>query len=203
MRTENLWREFRFWYSAGLTTSPDILDKLYRFKQKLISTIDQYKIEDFLILDEGKFFLLRVELSDEKAKQMEQYLRKMVDHNPDFKKLTVESWSPVEDAKTRILGARERAKEMGISFTGIPEGGWKIETRRDDRWIAKPDNLDLKSEKFATFMSRVVGKFTRAYLQEIPERVNDRWMLSVFIHLLLHSISEQQFERETRAFRWI
>ena len=71
MRTENSWREFRFWYSASLTTSPDILDKLYR-------------------------------------------------------------------------------------------------------WIAKPDNLDLKSEKFATFMSRVVGKFTRAYLQEIPERVNDR-----------------------------
>ena len=92
---------------------------------------------------------------------------------------------------------------LGISFRDIPEGGWKIETWCMGRWRARPDDLKVKTEKFARFMSKIIGKFTRAYLEEMPERVDDRWLLSVFIHLLLHSISEQRFERETRAFSWI
>ena len=102
----------------------------------------------------------------------------------------------------RILEARERVRQrVRVSFEGVPEGGWKIETYLEDRWIAKPDDLNLKIEKFARFMSKVVGKFTRAYLEEIPERVDDRWLLSVFIHLLLHSISEQRSEIEIRQFQ--
>ena len=201
-----MWHEFQFHCSQSLLAlhpNSEYYDRFYRFKKGLLPILDKYNIDDFLILDEGRFFLLRVELDNETAKDLKKDLDDVVNESSDFDNVTVESWSPENDAKRRILGARERAKQMGISFEGISEGGWKIETRRGGRWIAKSDDLNLKTEKFARFMTKVVGKFTRAYLEETPERVDDRWLLSVFIHLLLHSISEQQFEKETRAFPWI
>ena len=203
----SMWHEFQFHCSQKLLAlSPDseFYDRFYRFKKGLLPILDKYEIDDFLILDEGRFFLLRVELSNEIAKDFKKDLDDLVNKSADFDKVTPEYWSPETDARNRIIGSRETAeKKMRISFEGIPKGGWKIETWCEGRWITKPDDLNLKTEKFARFMSKVVGRFTRAYLKEIPERVDDRWLLSVFIHLLLHSISEQRFERGTRAFPWI
>lgn len=201
-----MWHEFQFHCSESLIKlHPDseFYDRFYRFKKGLLPTLDKYGIKDFLILDEGSFFLLRVELDDETARILKKDLDDLVNKSSDFENVTVKGWSPENDAKGRILYSKENAKKMRISFVGIPGQGWKIESWCEGRWIAAPDDLNTKTEKFAKFMSRVIGKFTRAYLEEIPERVDDRWLLSVFIHLLLHSISEQRFERETRAFPWI
>jgi hypothetical protein len=202
-----MWQQFNFYLSENalrLYPNSEYFDKLFHFKKSLLPILDKYCVEDFLILDEGKYFLLRVEVSDETANKMKEDFDGLVYGNSDFDKVVPTTWEPENDARTRILGARERAIQgLRISFEGIPEGGWKIETWCEGRWIAKPDDLSLKTEKFAKFMSKVVGKFTRAYLEEIPERVDDRWLLSVFIHLFLHSVSEQRFERETRAFPWI
>ena len=198
-----MWYQFNFICSQSLLRlHPDseYYDRLFRFKRELLPILDEYGIKDFLILDEGDYFLLRVELDSKTVNDFKEELDNLVAETSDFTNVKVETWSPEDDAKTRILEARERARQRGVSFEGIPEGGWKIETWRDDRWIVEPDDLDEKIEKFARFMSRVIGKLTRAYLEEIPERVDDRWLLSVFIHLLLHSISEQRFEGQTRAF---
>lgn len=198
-----MWYQFNFICSQSLLRlhpNSEYYDRLFRFKKELLPVLDKYGIKDFLILDEGDYFLLRVELDDKTVEDFKEELDKLVAKTSDFTDVKLETWSPEGDAKRRILGARGRAIERGVSFEEIPEGGWKIESWRDDRWIVEPDDLDEKIEKFARFMTRVIGKFTRAYLEEIPERVDDRWLLSVFIHLLLHSISEQRFERQTRAF---
>ena len=163
-------------------------------------TLDKYRIGYFLILDEGDYFLLRAEVGNETAEDLKKEFDRLVGESSDFDDVTVTSWSPENDARQRILEARERAVQRGISFQGIPEGGWKIENRDGIHWIVKPENLDVETGKFAIFMSKVAGKFTRAYLEEMPKRTDDRWLLSVFIHLLLHSVSEQRFEKETRAF---
>lgn len=201
-----MWHQFNFYCSESLLRlhpNSEFYDRFYCFKRGLLPILDEYDIENFLILDEGRFFLLRVDLEAEMGETLREDFDRLVDESVDFDKVTVESWSPEEDARTRILGARERAVQMGISFEDIPEGGWKIETRYRGQWIVGPDDLNMKIEKFSRFMSKVVGKFTRAYLEELSERVDDRWLLSVFIHLLLHSISEQRFEKQTREFPWI
>lgn len=201
-----MWQQFNFYCSESLLRlhpNSEFYDRCYSFKRKLLPILDEHNAEDFLILDEGRFFLLRVELDPKTARTLREAFDRLVDESSDFDKVTVESWSPEEDARTRILGARERAVQMGVSLEDIPEGGWRIETRYRGQWIAEPDDLNMKIEKFSRFMSKVVGKFTRAYLEELPQRVDDRWLLSVFIHLLLHSISEQRFERQTREFPWI
>jgi len=202
-----MWQQFDFYLSQNMLSlypNSEYYDRLFHFKKRLLPILDKYHIKDFLILDEGRYFLLRVEVSDEVANQMKEDFDSLVHGNSDFDRVVPTTWEPENDARARILGARERAVQgLRISFEDIPDGGWKIETWCEGRWIAKHDDLSLKTEKFAKFMSKVMGRFTRAYLEEMPERVDDRWLLSVFVHLLLHSISEQRFEKETRAFPWI
>lgn len=200
------WRELRFWYSERFRSrGPEGWRVLYDFKRNsLLPILERYNIHDFLILDEPEFVLLRIEVDEEKLSEIKRAAQSSVEQSPDFTRVTVVDWSPEADARTRILGARERAREMGISFLGIPLGGWKITGRRAGRWIAAPDDLERKTGEFARFMSRVAGRFTRAYLQEIPQGVDDRWLLSVFIHLLLDSVSVwQRPEKEARAFPFI
>lgn len=200
-----MWSQFNFVCSQKLRRlhpNSEYYDILFRFKKGILPTLDKYNIKYFLILDEGNFFLLRAEIDNETEENLKKEFDSLVDESSNFDDVTITSWSPENDARKRILGARERVKQqMRVSFKGIPEGGWKIETFLEDRWIAKPDDLNLKIENFSRFMSKVMGKFTRAYLEEIPERVDDRWLLSVFIHLLLHSISEQRSEMEIRHFK--
>ena len=53
-------------------------------------------------------------------------------------------------------------------------------------------------------MTRVLGVFTERYLLEMPFRVEDRWLMSVFLHLMLDSISVWHLEeKEIREFPFI
>lgn len=197
------WREIRLWYSES---GPINWHDLYVFKRnKIMPILKDLGIRDFLVLDEPQWLLLRVEVDDKTLKEIKQKLENSIAKNWIFRDVTIAEWSPEEDAKGRILGARERARtRVGVSFQGVPEGGWRIIGIKDGRWIAGPDDLERKTREFARFMSRVVGQFTRAYIEEIPDGVDDPWMLSVFIHLLLNSISVwQNLEQAARNFPFI
>ncbi len=191
------WFEFRFWYAN--TPKPD---DLFAFKRDyLVPILEKHNIEDFLMLDEPEFLLLRVEVDDQLAKRIESSLKDAMRSESNFAKLTMEGWSPIADAKERILAARQRANVP----TEIPEGGWMIIGKAENgRWIPAPEDLDRQVLAFSTFMSRVASKFTKAYLKEMPYRVEDRWLMSVFLHLALDSISVwQKQENESREFPYV
>lgn len=193
----NEWREFRIWYA----TSPNP-DDLFRFKKThLLTILAKYDIEDFLILDEPEFVLLRIKVDDASTKQIELSLKKSVQAKSLFSRVTVEIWSPSVDARNRILSAKERIEMLAK----IPEVGWMVKGKANNgSWIIVPEDLEKQTMAFSTFMSHVVGKFTRAYLKEMPYRVEDRWLISLFIHLILNSISVwQKEENESRAFPYV
>ena len=197
------WREIRLWYSES---GPINWHDLYVFKRnKIMPILKDLGIRDFLVLDEPQWLLLRVEVDDKTLKEIKQKLENSIAKNWVFRDVTIAEWSPEEDAKGRILSARERARtRVGVSFQGVPEGGWRIIGIKDWRWITEPDDLERMTREFALFMSRAVGQFTRAYIEEIPDGVDDPWMLSVFIHLLLNSISVwQNLEQAARNFPFI
>jgi hypothetical protein len=154
------------------------------------------------MLDEPEFVLLRIDVNGKSAKQIYSDLEKTILAEPLFSRVTVESWSPAEDARTRILTAKEKAKAI---LSDIPEGGWMISGKdTGGNWAAAPQDIDRQVATFSTFMSKVAGRFTKAYLREMPYRVEDRWLMSVFIHLLLDSISTWQTEeKEIREFPYI
>lgn len=196
-RNMQKWREFRFWYA----TAPKP-DDLFVFKRDhLVPILEKHNIEDFLMLDEPKFLLLRVAVDEQLAKQIESSLKDAMQSESIFSNLTMESWSPVTDARERILAARKRANVP----EEIPEGGWMITGKAaDGKWIPVPEDLDRQVSAFSSFMSRVVGKFTKAYLKEMPYRVEDRWLMSVFLHLASNSISVwQKQENESREFPYV
>ena len=128
-------------------------------------------------------------------------LKESIQREMFFSKLTVAAWYPTADARKRILSARQRAKVPAE----IPRGGWMIKGKaQDGTWIAASENLDKQVTAFSSFMCRVVGDFTKAYLKEMPYRVEDRWLMSVFLHLILDSISVWQTEEnEIREFPYI
>ena len=191
------WREFRFWYAGTLNPND-----LFSFKRTyLIPVLEKFSIDDFLLLDEPKFILLRVEAEDALAKRIRSSLRDCIKSGTIFSKLTVAAWSPTADARKRILSARQRAKVPAE----IPRGGWMIKGKaQDGTWIAAPENLDKQVTAFSSFMCRVAGKFTKAYLKEMPYRVENRWLMSLFLHLILDSISVWPTEEnEIREFPYV
>lgn len=191
------WHEFRLWYAINPNPSD-----IFAFKKAhLLPMLERYGVEDFLMLDEPEFVLLRIDINGESAKRIYCDLEKTTRPEPLFSKVTVESWSPTEDARNRILTARQRAKIPA----GIPQGGWRITGKTPDgKWGAAPEDLDKQIAAFSIFISKVVGKFTKAYLKQMPYRVEDRWLMSVFLHLILDSISTwQKEEEESRDFPYV
>ena len=229
------------WYELRIIVSDSFIDLirkratgeackvLYRFKREvLLPIIEKRSIKNFLILDEfsdkDRFVLLRVNADEETSKQIKRDIEKTVQQS-EFKQffthVELEVWSPLKDAKSRILSARKRAEQLGISFKGIPKGGWKVTGIKGYKlspigpilgpaiglagitafpeWDVAPEDLEHKAELFARFMTNVVGQFTKAFLHEISEYIDDCWLLSVFIHLLLNSLS-MWHEREARLF---
>lgn len=187
------WRELRFWY----TDSPRQLD-LYWFKRDtLLPVLRNYDIQGFLILDEPEFMLLRVQTSDQTSDTIKVHLEE--DLPPYFSRMTVTTWSPTDDARNRILSAKR--KLLG-SLLPDDDSGWKVQgMNANGSWAVSPQDIDKQVEAFATFMTKVLGVFTKRYLLEMPYRVEDRWLISVFLHLMLDSLSVwQREEKEIRQF---
>jgi hypothetical protein len=191
------WCEFRLWYGEGCTP-----EKLYDLRKQVLPILDKYGIDGFLILNEPEFVLIRIKVHGETEKSIEETLTKLIEQSDRaFSRVTVEKWDPEQDARARILGAASR---LGLT---LEEGkGWMIIGREplNRNWAPIEDDLPIKTKEFATFMTNVAGKFTRAYVQEMPRVVKDRWLLSVLFHLLLNSISVDQIqEKETREFPYV
>lgn len=122
---------------------------------------------------------------------------------PLFDHVTVEAWSPSEDARRRIMSAKDKLP----ASSGLTKGdiGWQVIGKDDsNQWIFRDADLEAEVEIFSGFMTRVVGQFTRSFLSEIPERIENRWLMSLLVHLMLNSVSiDQGTENEVRAFPYI
>lgn len=201
------WCEIQVCYSAAFKGSPNWVE-IYKLKREcLLAVLDKYEIEDFLTLDEPEFVLFRVEIEEAILADVINDVREYVGRGSRFSEVKTAEWSPEADARARILSAKGRAVGMGVSFLGgVPVGGWKISglNQASMQWQGSSDDLERKVAEFSKFMVRVNGKFTKAYLKEIENGVDDPWMLSVFMHLLMDSISIwHNTEYMARAFPFI
>lgn len=201
------WFEIQVCFSEEFKQHPNV-GHTYRLKREcFLPILDRYGIKNFLTLDEPEFVLFRIEIEEVDIEDVRGDVQTFVEGNPYFSTVNVGDWSPQDDARARILGAKQRAVGGGVFFPGgVPDGGWKIVGRGsiNGNWVAGPDDLERKVKEFSNFMTKAVGPFTKAYIEAIQNGVNDPWMLSVFIHLLLDSISVwQNNEKLARDFPFI
>jgi hypothetical protein len=193
-----VWSEFQLWYGETIPT----IDALYETRRQLLTILEKEQITDFLILNEPKYLLLRVETNDQSRNEIGALLTDLVTESQGrFARLAIENWSPEDDARSRILNA---ARALGLQ---LEDGrGWKIAGREplNKLWVPTDDDLDTKIREFTIFMTKVVGQFTRAYVGQMPRRMTDRWLGSVMTHLLLNSISVNNYEEdEIRSFLYV
>ncbi|MGP8070352.1 MAG: hypothetical protein ACLP5V_10725 [Candidatus Bathyarchaeia archaeon] len=193
-----VWSEFQLWYSETVPT----IDALYETRRQLLTILEKKQITDFLILNEPKYLLLRVETDDQNRNEIREALADLVGQSQGrFARVAVDNWSPEDDARTRILNA---ARALGLQ---LQDGtGWKIAGREplNKLWVPTDDDLNTKIREFTIFMTKVVGQFTKAYVDQMPRRMTDRWLGSVMTHLLLNSISVNNYEEEEiRSFPYV
>ena len=191
------WTEFQVVYGTKID-----FKKLYDFRKFVLPILDEYKINDFLVLSEQTCVLLRVEVDEATKENIKKKLMAMIVTSENgFSDVKVGEWNPEKDARDRILKV---AKDLGLI---LEEGkGWMVAGREplNKNWVLAEDDLELKVTEFSKFMTRVVGKFTRAYFENMPRMVQDRWLFSVLLHLLLNSVSFDQIqEKETRDFPYL
>jgi hypothetical protein len=183
------WCEFRLWYGEKVD-----IEKLYNLRKLLIPILDEHKIEDFLVLNEPRFVLFRIEVEEDTKKEIYKSLTEIVKQSEGtFSKATDEKWNPENDAYDRIIGS---SKRIGLK---LEKGkGWMVAGREplNRNFFVVDDNLDMKIKEFSTFMTKVVGRFTRAYFKVMPRRIEDRWLMSVLVHLLINSLSYDQIEED-------
>jgi hypothetical protein len=188
------WREIRLWYTAALT-----IPGLFEFKRgRLLEVLTQHRVDHFMVLAEPSYLLVRVSVPEDVINAIVASLQQTL--APLFGRITVEGWTPTDDARRRILDVRPKIQ-------GLPPGntGWVVKGKDGGPpWSASVSELESMVDAFAIFMTRVVGHFTRAYLREMPSRVEDRWLMSVLLHLMLNSVSfGQDDEWEIRKFPFL
>jgi hypothetical protein len=188
------WREIRLWY-ANLTS----LDALFDYKRSLVEVLGSHNVDQFMILAEEEYLLVRVMVEEDLLKTLVSALGGTL--APLFGRITLESWPPAEDARKRILSAKT-AIQARTKIQGLPSGdsGWEVK-KNDAGWYGIPADLETQVEAFTIFMTRVAGQFTRVYMKEMPSKIPNRWLMSVFLHLMLNSISFDLLEeKEIRQF---
>ncbi len=190
------WKELRFWYADKVSRG-----SLYAYKSDVIlPVLDEFGITKFLFLDQNKYLPLRVYCSESALDEL--FTRFDGDLPSMFTHLSEEAWSPTSDSEDRIVSAKRILSGDDVLFEDV---GWKILGKGEHgQWLMDVEDLDKQVEAFSTFMTDVLGVFTKQYIESMPYMVEDRWMLSVFVHLMLDSISVwQDAENEVREFPYV
>ena len=150
------WFEIQVCYSEEFRQQPNS-GHTYRLKREcFLPILDRYEIENFLTLDEPDFVLFRILVDESVLEDAKGDIQSFVESNPYFSDIRVGDWSPQDDARARISGAKQRAVGGGVFFpSGVPTGGWKIVGRGsiNENWVAGPDDLERKVGEFSEFMA--------------------------------------------------
>lgn len=206
-----IWSEFQLRWKESQPYDPN---EVFKFKkERLLPLFDELGVGYWFTLDEPDWVLIRLIVdSDAQRELVKQRLESLIAGASPFARVTVDVWSPEDDARRRIVDALGRLKQavaLPSEFKGPGwhiSGQWPVQVTGAAPLAIGEQDLDEKTRQFASFMAEVAGKFTEAYLRAMPDRIDDRWLKSVFVHLLLNSISTPMNidgggeEREIRYF---
>lgn len=203
MTTVN-WLEYQLRWAPGVPSNPDAV---FRFKREtLLPALDACHIEYAFILDEPDWVLVRVQVENDQRKvEILERLEASIKGTPLFSHITVDTWSPEKDARDRIASALGKLGAPLQPTSGASGVGWEVTGRGvKGAWVVQSKDFREQEEEFVKFITEVAGRFTLEYLRAMPRRVADRWLKSLFVHVLLDSISTNQGEeQQIREFPYI
>ena len=111
-----VWTEFQVIYGTKIDR-----EKRYDFRKFVLPILEEYKIDDFLVLNEPTCVLLRVEVDETTKENIKAKLTAMVETSENgFADVKVAEWDPEKDARDRILKV---AKTL-VLFCKRGKAGW-------------------------------------------------------------------------------
>lgn len=188
------WCEFRLIFSNADSVRNWHMENYEFIKAYLIPLIRRTAVENFQILNyynpsKGEDLIrFRVEAEDKLLKQIRNEINKLKEAGllRDFES---EDYSPQRDAERRLESVRQNLERR----LGKPlNKDWKIAGVKDNEWVIDTFEVEAYSKKcaaFEAFLARVLGKWTRVFIEEMDTKPEDRWLVSLFIHLLINSLA--------------
>lgn len=191
--TIGTWIEFRLIFSDA--SSPrDWRRENYSFiRDHLIALIERNSVQNFHILNyfnpsqAEDFIRFRLEASPALVNRIEEEFDQLKQTNliSDYQ---VSDYSPRRDAEQRIESVRHKLQIQSGTQLDI---NWRILGLRDGQIQLDLSDVCAHSSKvaaFEVFLSQILGKWTKLFLEEIHSRPDDIWLNSLFIHLLFNSL---------------
>lgn len=188
------WHEFRLIFSDAVSRRNWPTENYEFVKARLIPLIRTAGIQNFQILNyynpskQEDFIRFRVEANPELLKLVEDEIRKYK-RSGLIKDYEREIYSPQHDAENRLESVRQNLeRQLGRPLSR----DWKIVSFKDNKWAVDTSDSDEYGNKlaaFETFLTRILGRWTRLFVEEMKIRPDDRWLISLLVHLLLNSLT--------------
>jgi hypothetical protein len=207
---EYSWYEFSLYFSDA-SKSRNWTQENYDFiKKHVLPTVVKIDIPNFHILnyfDSSKGYdciRFRVEASTAIIEKVDFEIDRLKQEGL-VQSYTKESFNPRQNAEIRIESARKKLEGM----LGRPlSNNWKIVGFRDNNMVIDESDTSEYTKKvdaFEAFLNRVLGKWTKLFVEEMDVKPKDKWLFSLFIHLMINSLaySSPNIDSEEHTMRKI
>jgi hypothetical protein len=194
LETRECWYEFKLFFSDASQTRDWPRENCDFIRSHIVPTIMKVGITNFQMLNyfnptQGEDFIrFRVEVAPAILMKVEDEIGRLKQKGRirDYSK---ESYDPRLDAERRIESVRQKLEALW----GKPVSrNWKVVNLTDGTLIVDESDATAyakKVEAFEAFLCRIVGKWTKLFVEEIDSKPDDRWLVSLFVHLMMNSIA--------------
>jgi len=194
LETRECWYEFKLFFSDASQTRDWPRENYDFIRSHIVPTIMEVGIANFQMLNyfnptQGEDFIrFRVEVSPAILMKVEDEIGRLKQKGRirDYSK---ESYDPRLDAERRIESVRQKLEAL----LGKPVSrNWKVVNLTDGTPIVDESDATAyvkKVEAFEAFLGRIVGKWTKLFVEEIDSKPDDKWLVSLFVHLMMNSIA--------------
>lgn len=193
------WYEFRLIFSDASQKRNWGEENFHFIKKHIVPITSQFEILNFHVLnyfnpsERTDFIRFRVEVSQ---KELLSLLSKFdeLKHNADIMDYQYEKWCPRGDVERRMEDVRQQLERIWRNSVEnkIVDKNWKLIDCVDEKYIIDEtdyNEFSKKAEAFKIFITRILGPWTKLFIEEMKLKPEDRWLLSLFIHLLLNSLA--------------
>jgi len=126
------------------------------------------------------YILFRVRVDERELNVVNNFLDNLIERALLIRYET-SNWTPHSDAESRIAGLSERIR-------GYNPNIHRIEDFTPEGVVYAPDtNIDERQEQLSALFESL-GECTKAVYTKLSSKPKDKWIMSLFIHLLLNSL---------------
>jgi hypothetical protein len=97
-----------------------------------------------------------------------------------------DDWDPRADAVSRIDSARHKIERGLVGHEIYRE--WIVSGKTGNLWMISRSDYERKVSQLTTIFGKLVGQMTKLFYDNLREKPDDMWLMSILIHLFINSL---------------